>query len=71
MRRSADFEISDRIEIWINTNSEMNSIIEKHRDYINSETLSDSMTMSEVLSDLYIESQDFDGIVVEIGVRKV
>ena len=30
MRRSAGFEISDRIEIWINTNSEMNSIIEKH-----------------------------------------
>ena len=71
MRRSADFEIADHIETWINTNSDLKFIIEKHRDYINSETLSESINMSNFSDGLFIEKQDFDGVEVLIGIKKV
>ena len=49
----------------------MKFIIEKHKDYINSETLSEAINMSNFTDGLFIEKQDFDGVEVLIGIKKV
>ena len=70
MRRSAGFDIADRIETFYLGDSGIEAVIEAHGGYIRQETLSDAVVSGEPPSGAYTESHNLDGAEVTIGVRK-
>ncbi len=71
MRRSAGFEISDRINLWISGSDELSDIVEKHFRYFKEETLAEKISFRDVPVDCYIENHDFDGNKATVAVMKV
>ena len=70
MRRSAGFDIADRIETFYLGDGGIEAVIEAHGGYIRQETLSDTVVSGEPPSGAYTESHNLDGAEVTIGVRK-
>ncbi len=64
-RKSAGFEIADRIEVVIDADDHLQSIIEQHRDTIATEVLATSISAGP--GDREIE---LDGVVVSVGLRR-
>ena len=48
MRKEADFEVTQRIHIAVETDGDMQSAIEAHRDYVTAETLATSLDFAPV-----------------------
>jgi len=55
-RKDQDFEVTDRIKIQIKANGELKKAIEKHNDYICSQTLTNKIEFVEQLE----SSTEFD-----------
>ena len=70
MRRSAGFDISDRIETFYRGGAAAEAVFEAHDGYIRQETLSDVLTRGESPA-AYTESHDLGGAEVTIGVRRL
>ena len=71
MRRSAGFEISDHINLWISGSGELSDIVEKHCTYFKEETLAENISSGDAPVGCYIENHDLDGKKATVAVRKV
>jgi isoleucyl-tRNA synthetase len=71
MRRSAGFEISDHINLWISGSDELSDIVEKHFTYFKEETLAENISSRDIPVDCYIENHDLDGKKAAVAVMKV
>ena len=71
MRRSAGFEISDHINLWISGSDELSDIVEKHFTYFKEETLAENISSRDIPVDCYIENHDLDGKKATVAVMKV
>ena len=71
MRRSAGFEISDHINLWIAGSDELSDIVEKHFTYFKEETLAENISFGDAPVGCYIENHDLDGKKTTVAVRKV
>ena len=72
MRRSAEFQIDDRIEIFITGETDLITEVTGHYDsYIRQETLSRVIRIGEQETKAYVESHDIEGASVTIAVMKV
>jgi len=69
MRKEAGFEVMDRIHIYADATSEMQSAIKQMQNYIKKETLSLAIYMDEVKGD-YTKAWTIDGQTVDIGVAR-
>ncbi len=67
MRKAADYEMMDNIEIFINADSDVSEAVRKHRDYIMSETLALSLETEDGLD----EDFDLNGHKTGIRVKKI
>lgn len=67
MRKTKDFEITDRITLYYDENDELKKVIEMFKDSIMNETLSTSI----VEKSLNCEELDLNGLLVKIDVEKV
>ncbi|MCF7808446.1 MAG: isoleucine--tRNA ligase [Candidatus Marinimicrobia bacterium] len=47
MRKDAEFDVSDRIRIYVDAEDELQSVIKTHSDYISNETLAEQIEFSE------------------------
>ncbi|MDP6715164.1 MAG: DUF5915 domain-containing protein, partial [SAR202 cluster bacterium] len=71
MRRSAEFDIADRIITYYQGDANLSEVVQAHAEYIRQETLSDELLDASAPTDAYSEDQNFDGIEASIGlVRK-
>ncbi len=70
MRRSAGFEIADRIVTSCTGDERIARVIRQHAGYIQQETLSLELVHGEPPADAYAEEQKVDGVAVKLGVRR-
>jgi isoleucyl-tRNA synthetase len=71
MRRSAEFDIADRIVTWYAGDERVASVMERHGDYVRQETLSLEMRQGEPETDAYVEEVTLDGVAVKLGVKRI
>ena len=60
MRKSAGFEVMDRVRVVVDSSSEVSSAIDSFGDYIRKETLCDSLLTKVDGNDSYSHSQEWD-----------
>ena len=70
MRRSAGFDIADRITVWYDGGAEVARVVHKHADYIKAETLATDLRQGSPESGAFVEEQDMEGVKVKLGVRR-
>ncbi len=71
MRRSAGFNISDRIVTWYQGDDRVARVMEKHGGYIKEETLSLDLQPGEAEEGAHVEERRIDGASVKLGVKRV
>ena len=69
MRKEADFEVMDKINIYIADNDRITQIMEKNRDKIMSEVLANDVIFGKI--DGYNKQWNINGEDVSIGVEKI
>ena len=70
MRRSAGFNISDRIVTWYQGDDRIAQVMEKHGGYIKEETLSLDLQPGEPGDGAHVEEHRIDGAAVKLGVKR-
>ena len=70
-RRAAEFNISDRINIWVDGPENAMAILLEYSQHIKDETLSESLKFEEPQPDIYVENIDINEFVVTVGVEKI
>jgi isoleucyl-tRNA synthetase len=70
LRKQADFDIADRIQLYASASPELQAAIEAHREYIKAETLALKLRSSTPPSGATTASFEFDGERVEVGIVK-
>ena len=70
MRRSAGFDISDRIVTWYTGDEQVNRVMGAHKEYIIQETLSLELRQGDFESEAYVEEHIVDGTAVKLGLRR-
>ena len=71
LRKTADFDIADRIKLFYNATPKLNQAIKEHSEYIMGETL--TVAIREELPPAYLTqiNTDFDGENLIVGVEKI
>ena len=67
MRKAADFEVTQRIAVTVETDAETQAAIEAHRDYVTNEILATALAFAPVAA----EAADLNGHAAKIAVEKV
>ena len=70
LRKSAELEVADRIDLFVDASSGLKSSIEAHRDYITTETLTSHLEFASPPEGATIIEDAFDNEKVTIGLRK-
>jgi isoleucyl-tRNA synthetase len=71
MRKDAGFELSDRIQTTYQTSDAgLAAAIQQYAGYIQQETLSLSLDAAEPAAGSFVQTGDFDGAVVAVGIRR-
>ncbi|MCP4142078.1 MAG: isoleucine--tRNA ligase [Chloroflexi bacterium] len=71
MRKAADFDVSDRIKVFVTASDEIHAAVDAHRAYISGETLAVEISFATPPSDLEMTDQKFGAEVAKIGLLKV
>jgi isoleucyl-tRNA synthetase len=71
LRKTADLDVADRIEMFVETTPGLRSAIEAHQEYITSETLTSKLSFTTPSEDTSVVEDEFEGEKVKVGVRKV
>jgi hypothetical protein len=71
MRKNADFDISDHIITWFQTeDEELAEVLATWSDYIRAETLTDELVAGEAPADAHVETHKIDGKAIMLGVKR-
>ena len=70
MRRDADYNISDKIQIRYEASDRLQKAITQFADYICSETLGDTLTEGKSQNGFYSEKFEFDNETLSLGVKR-
>jgi isoleucyl-tRNA synthetase len=70
MRKDADFNIEDRIEIYYKTQGELRDVFAQWESYIKNETLAIALIEDVPPADAYTEKQKVDGLEVTISIKQ-
>ena len=71
LRKAAELDVADRIEMFVETTAGLRSAIEVHQEYITSETLTSKLSFTTPPEDSSVVEDEFEGEKVKVGVRKV
>lgn len=72
MRKEASFEVTDRIEVFYQTDEELKDAIGEYKDYLKEETLARKLHPGEIPPDVdYIGDKSINGKTTEIGLLKI
>ena len=70
LRKSAELDVADRIELFVEASAGLRSAIEAYKDYISAETLATSLAFGAPPDGASILEDPFDGETVKVGVVK-
>jgi isoleucyl-tRNA synthetase len=71
LRKAAELDVADRIEMFVEASAGLRSAIEAHQDYITAETLTSKLTFAAPPENSFIVEDEFEGEKVKVGVRKI
>jgi isoleucyl-tRNA synthetase len=71
LRKAADLDVADRIELFIEASAGLRSAIEAHRDYITAETLSTKLSFASPPEKASVVEDGFENEQVKVGLMKV
>jgi len=67
LRKTAELDVADRIELYVEASAGLRSAIEAHRDYITGETLAVTLTFNNPPTEASTSEDEFDGETVAFG----
>jgi len=67
LRKSAELDVSDRIELYVLASASLKSAIEAHKDYITGETLAVNLKFKKPPSGTFNSEGDFEGEKITFG----
>ncbi len=70
LRKTANLDVADRIELFVEASAGLNSAIEAHADYIRTETLTVKLSFAAPPADAPVTEDEFDGEMVKVGLVK-
>jgi len=70
LRKSADLDVADRVNLFVVASAGLRSALETHRDYITSETLAVSLSFTDLPAGAPYVKDEFDGEKVEVALLK-
>jgi isoleucyl-tRNA synthetase len=70
LRKSADLDVADRIELFVEASAGLRSAVEAHKDYITAETLASNLEFVSPPDDASCVEDGFDGEKVKVGLKK-
>jgi isoleucyl-tRNA synthetase len=70
LRKSADLDVADRIELFVEASAGLRSAVEAHKDYITAETLASNLEFVSPPADASCVEDGFDGEKVKVGLKK-
>jgi len=70
LRKSADLDVADRIELFVEASAGLRSALEAHKDYITAETLTSKLVFGNPPADASVVEDTFDGETVKAGLVK-
>ena len=70
LRKNADLNVADRIELFVDASPGLRSAIEAHREYITAETLAASLEFTSPPGDATLAEDGFDGEKVTVGLKR-
>ena len=70
LRKTAELDVADRIELFVEASPGLKSAIEAHREYITTETLSSSLEFASPPDGTSVVEDAFDGEKVRVGLRR-
>jgi len=71
LRKSADLDVADRIELFVEASAGLRSAIEAHKDYITAETLTSNLEFGSPPKDASVVEDAFDGETVRVGLVRI
>ena len=71
MRKAADFDVSDRIKVFVVASDALQAAVDAYREYISGETLAEEISFAAAPAGVEMVEQEFDGEIAKIGVLKV
>jgi isoleucyl-tRNA synthetase len=70
LRKTANLDVADRIELFVEASPGLQSAVETHQDYVTAETLTTRLSLTNSPADAFVVEDRFDGENVKIGLRK-
>ncbi|MBI5962187.1 MAG: isoleucine--tRNA ligase [Chloroflexi bacterium] len=70
LRKAAELDVADRIELFVEASAGLRSAIEAHKDYITSETLTSKLSFATPPEKSSVVEDEFEGEKLKIGVIK-
>jgi len=70
LRKSADLDVADRIDLFVEASAGLRSAIEAHREYITAETLTSNLVFGSPPQEASVVDDAFEGETVKAGVVK-
>jgi isoleucyl-tRNA synthetase len=70
LRKTADLDVADRIELFVEASAGLKSALEAHRDYITAETLTAKLVFEKPPQVASVVEDGFDGEKVTVGLVK-
>jgi isoleucyl-tRNA synthetase len=70
LRKTADLDVADRIDLFVEASPGLRSAIEVHREYITTETLTSRLELVRPPEGVSITEDAFDGETVTVGLKK-
>lgn len=70
LRKTANLDVADRIELFVEASAGLRSAIEAHESYITAETLTTKLSFAPAPESASIAEDEFDGEKVRVGVVK-
>ncbi|HNC09493.1 MAG TPA: DUF5915 domain-containing protein, partial [Anaerolineales bacterium] len=70
LRKTADLDVSDRINLFVEASAGLKSAVEMHMDYIKAETLSVKLSFALVPANVSQVEDAFEGETMKVGLQK-
>jgi isoleucyl-tRNA synthetase len=70
LRKTADLDVADRVELFVEASAGLKSAIEAHESYITAETLTTKLSFASPPADASVVEDAFEGETVKVGLVK-
>ena len=70
LRKTADLDVVDRIELYVEASATLKSAVQKHEDYIKAETLTTKLNFAAPPANSAVVEDEFEGEKVKVGLVK-